>query len=281
MPWPWAADVTKETQLYDHLSGKKKFTDTFGFGGVAGPEHLVREHWHRRRSVAAFYGAMTGVRELIYDMANSHPDEIYAVWNIIDDEDVSPWNPLSTEQSATNYVDESGDILDPSLAREVSSRPPPAGYLQGYLRNKRVESGVHYFLKFKYTLVLVGNGGFATADRLGWLLAHSGSVVMLQASEEFRYSFSPRLKPYVHYVPITYTGADIAEKVKWLRSNDDLALRIVENARNFGKSYLRLEDHYCYMATALHEVGRLCEGSDVTEPFGAGSTYMIDLSSSA
>jgi len=278
MPWPWAADLNRETQLYHHLADSKKFTDTFSFGGVAGPEHIHKESWHKRRSVAAFYGYMTGARQLIYDLANEYPNEIYAVWTTIDEMSVDAWNPLSPEESVLSLVDESGHIIDASVSKEVGSNPPPNGYLKGYMRNKRVDSGSNYFLHYKYTLVLVGNGGFATADRLGWLLAHSGSVVMLQASHEFLYSFSPRLQPFVHYIPIVYTGADIVEKVRWLQANDDLARQIVDNARNFGKSYLRLEDHYCYIATALREVGKLCQDTDATKPFKDPATYMVELS---
>lgn len=282
MPWPWAASLTQETTLYHHLRNSKQFVDTYGFAGVAGAEHapIFREHWHKRRSLAAFYGSMTGAREMIFDMANAFPDAIYAAWVTIDSEEVSAWNPLSPEVSSSSIVDTAGNVVNKSLVSEVVAHPPPAGYLKGYLRNKRpnADNGLFYFLNFKYTLVLVGNGGSATADRLSWLLAHSGSVVMLQASQEFLYSFSPRLIPFVHFIPIMYTGADIVEKVRWLQANDDLALRIVENARNFGKSYLRLEDHYCYMATALEEVGKLCKDTDVVVPFGDAATYMVDLS---
>jgi len=111
------------------------------------------------------------------------------------------------------------------------------------------------------------SNSLTSADHLGYLLAHSGSVVLLQASFEQINTFSLRLIPYVHYVPFTYSGVDLISKIQWLVDNDDLALKIVRNAKNFGKSYLRLEDHFCYMATALTEVSKLAEDTDVNEPF--------------
>ena len=39
----------------------------------------------------------------------------------------------------------------------------------------------------------------------------------------------------VHYVPLTYSGADIVEKIKWLKNNDDLAQRIAKNGNNNNK----------------------------------------------
>jgi hypothetical protein len=51
--------------------------------------------------------------------------------------------------------------------------------------------------------------------------------------------------------PLSFTEADIVDKIKWLIAHDHIAKKITKNAENFGKSYLRLEDYYCYVATAL------------------------------
>jgi hypothetical protein len=59
----------------------------------------------------------------------------------------------------------------------------------------------------------------------------------------------------------------VASKVGWLQRNDKLAKRIASNARNFGRSYLRLEDHLCYAATQLEFVGKLAEGTDAAQGF--------------
>lgn len=133
----------------------------------------------------------------------------------------------------------------------------------------------HRRLDYKYVVVLLGSNGLATADRLAWFLAHSGAVVLLQTPYLYSYTFSNRLIPYVHYVPISYTGGDLIEKIQWLRENDDLAIRIVENAKTFGASYLRLEDHFCYMTQALEAVSELGKGSDVLDLFH--DDYTIEL----
>ena len=56
-------------------------------------------------------------------------------------------------------------------------------------------------------------------------------------------------------VPLAYNAADLLEKVIWLKSHPKEALQLAQNARNFGLSYLRLEDYYCYMASALEAFG--------------------------
>ena len=59
-------------------------------------------------------------------------------------------------------------------------------------------------------------------------------MILLQEAG-FDYHFSTRLQPWVHYVPLTYSMADATEKIEWLIAHDDMARRIAQNARNFGK----------------------------------------------
>ncbi len=111
-----------------------------------------------------------------------------------------------------------------------------------------------------------GLSGESTSDRLASLLAHSGAVILLQHSE-FEYHFSSALRPWVHYVPLSYSAVDVAEKIEWLMAHDREAQQIAANARNFGLSYLRVEDMLCYAAQALEVVGLLEKGSDALKPF--------------
>lgn len=120
--------------------------------------------------------------------------------------------------------------------------------------------------RYKYLIVLTGVEAKAASGRLASFLAHSGAVVLLQESE-FSYHFSARLKPWVHYVPLSYSAADLTEKILWLKKHDDLAQKIARNARTFGDSYLRLEDQFCYAATVMQKLGHVMNGSDALQPF--------------
>jgi len=75
------------------------------------------------------------------------------------------------------------------------------------------------------------------------------------------YHFTLRLKPWIHYVPISYTGADLPDKILWLRNNDEKARQIAKNGRNFGLSFLRLEDYYCYTSYLLNQFGKINDKS--------------------
>ncbi len=105
-----------------------------------------------------------------------------------------------------------------------------------------------------------------TVDRLAHLLAHSGAVILMQ-QHSYEYHFSARLKPWVHYVPLTFSTADVIKKLDWLKKHDHMAYRIAKNARIFGMSYLRMEDYLCYDATLLQTLAGIMNTTDATVPF--------------
>jgi hypothetical protein len=83
-----------------------------------------------------------------------------------------------------------------------------------------------------------------------------------------RHHFYYHLKPWVHYVPFTLSGADLVEKIQWLKDHDDLAHQIAMNAQRFADSHLRVEDYFCYWNHALESLGDAFDGSEaVRESF--------------
>lgn len=206
--------------------------------------------WMQKRiSKAVFYcNTITEVRQMVFDMASLRPDLFDVGANHLGN--ISPWNPLSTE-----------NIEDIQL--NYNTTPGYLGNIQKFVG----KSSDFTTKRYKYSVVLLGKDGKASADRLPLLLAHSGTVVLLQASHEFEYHFSPRLKPWVHYVPISYNTVDIIRKVEWLNANPKLAYQIAVNAKLFGDSYLRIEDYYCYFATLFKELGDVLAGSDALISF--------------
>lgn len=72
---------------------------------------------------------------------------------------------------------------------------------------------------FKYVIIMLAREGKSISERLAQLISHSGAVIMLQESP-YRWHFSARFKPWIHCVPLSYSGADLKRKVLWLRSHD-------------------------------------------------------------
>ncbi len=263
MPFPWMESFRDALQLYRHMARAKNFSEAAQndyYKGKVLP-------WNQKIAKAGFAASMIDTRQILFDIAQHRPDLFEASWISGDHVVVEPWNPASSEGGVSiNSMKENAkkNITNPD--NEVEE----IGYAKQLFRS-RAEHGVAFRPgHYKYLIVLFGGFGnkqhYATSGRLASYLAHSGSVVLLQQSE-FNYHFSARLKPWVHYVPISYSTADVISKIEWLKAHDDMAQRIAENARNFGRSYLRLEDYYCYISTALYTIGALEKDSDVLEPF--------------
>ena len=70
--------------------------------------------------------------------------------------------------------------------------------------------------------------------------------------------------------------ADAIDKINWLVKHDDMAQQIAHNAKNFGKSYLRLEDYFCYLAMSLHLLSEMQKDDGVTEP-SSKAMLLIDF----
>lgn len=189
------------------------------------------------------------------DLSIKHPDLIVA--NFSKEVGASYHHPYVFRNSNKQYAntDKAYDAyLDSVSSRRQSSNVP---LVEGYMA------------KYKYLLVL---GGISVSERLATFLAHSGAVVLLQETE-VQYFFSARLKPWVHYVPLSYTASDVVEKIRWLKRNDHIAREIARNGKTFGRSYLRLEDYYCYAAQALHSFGRVMT-DEALKPFSKDLTII-------
>lgn len=96
---------------------------------------------------------------------------------------------------------------------------------------------------------------------------------MLLQHHKYEYHFSSRLKPWVHYVPVSLSAADLIRKIEWLKKHDRMAYRIARNSRAFGQSHLRLEDFLCYNANLLQTLASIMNSTDAARPFDAIKIY--------
>ena len=270
MPWMWSKPYLEERSHYDKIVielerdpsiAKSAITPAF----VANIINVSTENrrskndipWAKKIPKAAFTGGCTIVRQIVFDIALTRPDLLSVTWT--GTSGIRAWNPSSREPDVGDNLSYFG------TAKNASAQ---IGYLQPLLGMKENGAVLHDKGSYKYLIVMSGHGGYSTADRLLPFLLYSGSTVLMAVSDR-KYHFSMRIKPWVHYVPLAYNGADIVEKIEWLKSHDDLAKRIAENGRNFGKSYLRFEDYLCYTHAALETISALQNGSDVHIPFDA------------
>ena len=227
----------------------------------------VDSNWNQRINKAAFFGglfftSLSMSRQIVIDLSIKYPDLIVA--NHSKEVGASYHHPYvdrstsssTTSEAATRKRDKLFDEYMSSISsNKIRSEIP---LVNGYMR------------KYKYLLVL---GGISISGRLATFLAHSGAVVLLQDSD-LVYHFSSRLKPWVHYVPVSYTASEIANTVRWLNKNDHIAREIARNGYMFGQSYLRLEDYYCYAAQALYSFGQVMT-PEALKPFHSKNDLLL------
>jgi hypothetical protein len=255
IPFPWTVVVEEEINFHQKniAKGKLEEYDSYYYK-TFDPDN--EEVWNSRLDKAAFYGSLwfskVGVgRQVVMDLARIYPHLIEANFTI--NIGATKYHPYAKEG-------ESGGI--PGLISSIeSSKLKENVPLDEYMR------------KFKYLIVLAGN---SISGRLCTFLAHSGAVVLLQETD-MRYHIWPngqRLRPWVHYVPISFTAADLPEKIQWLQTHDALARDIARNGRNFGRGYLRLEDYYCYTGQLLSVLSKVAKKSAL-KPFNLSDPILL------
>lgn len=81
---------------------------------------------------------------------------------------------------------------------------------------------------YKYVVVPDGMLSLSTSSRLLHVLGHCECVVLL-VNSVLQFHFSGKLLPWVHYVPLSTSGADLVAKVRYLSENDQIAQQIAKN----------------------------------------------------
>ncbi len=256
IPYPWTLLVNDEIIYHNNHVSKLKSShiidlhndackETDGCGRDLNPDNETL--WHQREEKAAFFGTLwfTPVaisRQIVLHLAKIRPDLVVANYSkVIGAESFHPYS------KPRKYKKDDEQVLETY----------PFDYIKTEAAEQKLVEEISlvngYMAKYKFLLVL---GGMSSSERLATFLAHSGAVILLQETD-ILYHFTPRIKPWIHYVPLSYTASDIIEKIEWLKAHDSMAREIARNGYVFGKNYLRLEDYYCYAAQALYAFSKV------------------------
>lgn len=87
------------------------------------------------------------------------------------------------------------------------------------------------------------------------LLMHANRPVFV-VERRFREFFYDRLKPYEHYVPIRADMADLAERVRFVKDNPDLAAHLGRGAASFAAQFLTRDYALQYMRDVLLRISQ-------------------------
>ena len=256
---PWIEGFRSEYMLYKLLAKEKNFTSqkVREFSGKTAPAINMPKtlvNWEDKIPKAAAFVSYMVTRHIFFDLVSTRPDLFEGCFE--ESAGINPWNPSSREEE-----------FEP----KTSDKKKFDSKINGYVGNILSSAGGREYNIGSYKYLVIMTGGFgenmmANTGKLATFLSHSGAVILIQKSE-FNWHFSARLVPWVHFVPLSYSMAELVEVVQYLRAHDHLAKQIAENARAFGDSFLRLEDYYCYMSSALSSIGNALNKSDVLVPY--------------
>jgi hypothetical protein len=107
-------------------------------------------------------------------------------------------------------------------------------------------------LTYKY---LIAIDGHTFPSNFEWVLLSNSTA--LKGESDYVEWFYRGLEPYVHYVPFKQDCSDLAEKIEWLRENDEIAHRIARNGTEFVLNNLSLSQLYYYCFILLQEYAKL------------------------
>ena len=141
--------------------------------------------------------------------------------------DIARYNPSLFNASITNF------FFFTNEAERYGPKAPHISFID--------------FFKYKYQISIDGT---VAAYRLPYLLA--GNSVVLKQDSPYYEHFYHSLQKFKHYVPFHRDPKlDLVQKVKWLRTNDDQAKKIMENGRDFVRKNLMPSNIFCYYLLAL------------------------------
>jgi len=98
------------------------------------------------------------------------------------------------------------------------------------------------------------------------VMLQSGSTLLRQETPSIEFYYDD-LKPYVHYVPLSFHASDVLHKVAWCRRHAAAAKRIADAARDYARTTLTEANIACYwyrLFTRYAEVQRFLPSLNAT-----------------
>lgn len=110
--------------------------------------------------------------------------------------------------------------------------------------------GIDTFVKHKYIVIV---DGAVISSSHQWVFG-SGSVPILITHPLNNFWFRDHLKPFVNYVPVSYSLNELETVIQWLQENDEDAQRIAKNAMNLAATIFTPEFQRKYIRDEVERV---------------------------
>jgi hypothetical protein len=146
-----------------------------------------------------------------------------------------------------------------ALVERVVSNPNFDVKFVGHYGTREVPD--HYFSDFvgieeqvrnKYIFVV---DGAVISSAHQWVFG-SGSVPILVTHPTNNFWFKSHLKPWVNYIPVSYSLTELEPTIQWLQEHDQEARQIAENARELARTIFSPGYQQSYVTKAVeHALG--------------------------
>ncbi|RUS86018.1 hypothetical protein EGW08_006230 [Elysia chlorotica] len=143
---------------------------------------------------------------------------------------------------------EDGDLVDAQYTKNQAWKSDADTLYMPPAKEIKLEDHCKYRYLFNFR-------GVAASFRFKHLFL-CGSTVFHVGSEWLEF-FYPRLKPWVHYVPVKQDLSDVRDLLQFAKSNPDVMQSIAERGRKFIVDHLRMEDVSCYWRKLLQSYAKL------------------------
>lgn len=110
--------------------------------------------------------------------------------------------------------------------------------------------GLDTYVRHKYILVV---DGAVISSSHQWVFG-SGSVPIIITHPLNHFWFKSHLKPWVNYVPVSYSLAELESTLQWLREHDDEAQRIAAAAMGLAHTIFTPSYQQAYLTQELERV---------------------------
>ena len=110
--------------------------------------------------------------------------------------------------------------------------------------------GIDTYVRHKYIIVI---DGAVISSSHQWVFG-SGAVPILITHPLNAFWFRDHLKPFVNYVPVSYSLNELETVIRWLQDNDDAAQTIAQNAMRLAATVFTPEYQRAYIRAEVERV---------------------------
>lgn len=107
--------------------------------------------------------------------------------------------------------------------------------------------GMDAYVRNKFIIVI---DGAVISSSHQWVFG-SGSVPILITHPANNFWFKSHLKPWVNYVPVSYSLTELEPTIQWLQEHDDKARRIAENAMKLSQTIFTPSYQQAYITESI------------------------------